>query len=155
MTLHSFGLLPWRTRSDGLEVLLAHMGGPFWARKDARAWTIPKGLPEDDEDPLETALREFTEELGLPAPSTGFVELGEITQRNGKVVRAWAVQHDLDPDAITPGTFTMHWPPRSGRFQSFPEVDRVRWMRPNEAREMVVAAQSAFVDRLVEAIDPA
>lgn len=155
MTVRSFGLLPWRSSADGLEVLLAHMGGPFWARKDAGAWTIPKGLPEPDEEPLETARREFTEELGLPAPRSGFVDLGEVTQSGGKIVRAWAVQHDLDPSGIEPGTFEMPWPPRSGRTQTFPEIDRVRWMRPAEARGLVVTAQSAFVDRLVDAVDGA
>lgn len=155
MTVRSFGLLPWRSTADGIEVLLAHMGGPFWARKDAGAWTIPKGLPEVGEEPLDTARREFAEELGLPAPATGFAEIGEVTQRGGKVVRAWAVEHDLDPDAIRPGTFTMPWPPRSGRIQTFPEIDRVRWMRLDEARVLIVTAQAAFVDRLVDAIDPA
>lgn len=154
MTVRSFGLLPWRPAPEGVEVLLAHMGGPFWARKDAGAWTIPKGLPEADENPLETARREFTEELGLPAPTSGFVDLGEVTQRTGKVVRVWAVGHDLDPEAIIPGTFTMHWPPRSGRTQQFPEIDRVRWMQLDEAGGLIVRAQSAFLDRLVDTVDP-
>ncbi len=148
MTVRSHGLLPWRDADEGVEVLLAHMGGPFWARKDAGAWTIPKGLPADGEPPLTTARREFTEELGLPAPDTGFVELGEVRQSGGKLVRAWAIRIDLDPEAITPGTFQMQWPPRSGRLQTFPEIDRVRWMRPAEARSLIVAAQAAFIDRL-------
>jgi predicted NUDIX family NTP pyrophosphohydrolase len=150
VTAHSHGLLVWRPGGDGeLDVLLAHMGGPYWARKDAGAWTIPKGLPEGDETPLETARREFTEELGLPAPTSGFTDLNEVTQRGGKVVRAWAVQHDLDPEEISPGTFTMQWPPRSGRVQTFPEIDRVRWMGPDEARRLIVPAQASFVDRLL------
>lgn len=150
MTTYSYGLMPWRDAADGLEILLAHMGGPFWARKDAGAWTIPKGLPEgDDETPLETACREFSEELGLPAPTTDFVELGEVQQAGGKIVRAWAVQTDVDPDAIVPGTFQMPWPPRSGHTQTFPEIDRVRWMPPDEARSLIVVAQAAFIDRLL------
>ncbi len=151
MTTYSYGLLPWRDAVDGLEVLLAHMGGPFWARKDAGAWTIPKGLPEgDDETPLETACREFAEELGLPAPTADFVELGEVQQSGGKIVRAWAVQTDVDPAAIVPGTFEMQWPPRSGQTQTFPEIDRVRWMTPDEARALIVVAQAAFIDRLLD-----
>ena len=150
MTTHSFGLLPWRRRGDGVEVLLAHMGGPFWAHQNARAWTIPKGLPEPGEEPLETARREFTEELGLPAPADGFIDLGDITQRGGKVVHAWAIEHDLDPESITPGTFTMMWPPRSGRRERFPEIDRVRWMAPDEATALIVAAQVDLVDRLLQ-----
>lgn len=149
MTIRSHGLLPWRD-IDGLEVLLAHMGGPFWARKDAGAWTIVKGLPDGEEAPLDTARREFTEELGLPAPVSGFVDLGEVTQSGGKVVHAWAVRTDLDPAAIVPGTFEMQWPPRSGRIQTFPEIDRVRWMPPDEARTLLVTAQAALIDRLVE-----
>ncbi|MGJ9421944.1 NUDIX domain-containing protein [Aeromicrobium sp. CF3.5] len=154
MTVRSFGLLPWRVFEEGevgwIEVLLAHMGGPFWARRDAGAWTIPKGLPEPGEDPLETARREFTEELGLPAPTTRFIDLGEVTQSGGKIVQGWAVRHDLDPATIAPGTFEMLWPPRSGRTQTFPEIDRVRWMRLDEARGLIVTAQSTFVDRLID-----
>lgn len=149
MTVRSHGLLPWRD-ADGLEVLLAHMGGPFWARKDVGAWTIVKGLPDGDESPLDTARREFAEELGLPAPGAGFVDLGEVTQSGGKVVHAWGVQTDVDPAAIVPGTFEMQWPPRSGRMQTFPEIDRVRWMSPDEARTLIVTAQIALLDRLVD-----
>ena len=152
MSTHSFGLLAWRRTPDGLEVLLAHMGGPFWAGKDAGAWTIPKGLPGGDETPLATARREFAEELGLPAPDGEAVDLGEVQQRGGKVVRAWAVETDLDPDTIVPGTFEMTWPPRSGRTQSFPEIDRVHWMGPDEARGLIVTAQADLVDRLLEQV---
>lgn len=148
--IRSHGLLPWRDRGEGLEVLLAHLGGPFWARKNAGAWTIPKGLPEGDESPLDTACHEFTEELGLPAPTSGLVDLGEVTQSGGKVVQAWAVSTDLDPETIVPGTFEMQWPPRSGRVQTFPEIDRVRWMTPDEARALIVQAQVALIDRLVD-----
>ncbi|MGA9715068.1 MAG: NUDIX domain-containing protein [Aeromicrobium sp.] len=153
MTTHSYGLLPWRSSVDGLEILLGHMGGPFWASKDAGAWTIPKGLPEGDESPLHTAQREFAEELGLPAPTDGFVDLGEVVQSGGKTVRAWAVEHAVDPESIRPGTFGLVWPPRSGRVQSFPEIDRVRWMSPDRARAVIVAAQAQLLDRLVALLD--
>lgn len=153
MSVVSHGLLLWRGTPEGIEVLLAHLGGPFWARKDVGAWTIPKGLPEGDEEPLATARREFTEELGLPAPTDGFVDLGEVVQSGGKTVRAWAVEHAVDPESIRPGTFEMAWPPRSGRVQSFPEIDRVRWMSPDRARAVIVAAQAQLLDRLVALLD--
>lgn len=154
MSTHSYGLLPWRRSGDRIEVLLAHMGGPFWARKDIGAWTIPKGLPEPGEAPWETARREFTEELGLPAPDGDPVDLGQVRQSGGKTVQAWAVPCDLDPESIAPGLFTMEWPPRSGQQQSFPEIDRVRWMSPTEAAALVVKAQSAFVERLLSHLGP-
>lgn len=145
----SGGLLLWRRTGDGgLELLIAHMGGPFWAKKDERAWSIPKGEVEDGEEPLQTARREWTEELGLPAPDEDPIDLGEVRQKNGKRVRAWAVEGDLDPAAIVPGTFQTEWPPRSGRTQEFPEVDRVAWVDPATARAKLVAAQAEFVDRL-------
>lgn len=150
MAVVSHALVPWRRRGDDVELLVAHMGGPFWARKDDGAWTFPKGLPEGDESPLETARREFTEELGLPAPETGYVEIGEVKQSGGKVVHAWAVETDLDPESVTPGTFEMEWPPRSGRTQEFPEVDRVAWVSPDVARRLLVTAQRAFVDRVLD-----
>lgn len=150
MAVVSHALVPWRRRGDDVELLVAHMGGPFWARKDDGAWTFPKGLPEGDESPLETARREFSEELGLPAPEAGFVEIGEVKQSGGKVVHAWAVETDLDPESVTPGTFEMEWPPRSGRTQEFPEVDRVAWVSPDVARRLLVTAQRAFVDRVLD-----
>jgi predicted NUDIX family NTP pyrophosphohydrolase len=152
----SGGLLLWRRApgGDGLELLIAHMGGPFWARKDERAWSIPKGECEPDEDPLAAARREWTEELGLPAPVGEAVDLGEVRNTSGKRVRAWAVEGDLDPEAIVPGTFELQWPPRSGRTQEFPEVDRVAWVDPDTARAKLVAAQAAFVDRLAGALGP-
>lgn len=148
----SGGLLLWRRApgGDGVELLIAHMGGPFWARKDERAWSLPKGEVEDAEEPLQTACREWTEELGLPAPDGDPVDLGEVRQKNGKRVRAWAIEGDLDPESITPGTFETEWPPRSGTTQEFPEVDRVAWVAPDVARVKLVAAQAAFVDRLLE-----
>ncbi|MGE4425686.1 MAG: NUDIX domain-containing protein [Solirubrobacteraceae bacterium] len=149
----SAGLLPYRRGPDDLRVLIAHMGGPLWARRDERAWSIPKGEHGDDEDPLHAARREFVEELGLPAPDGPMVDLGEVRQGSGKWVRAWAVEADLDPDAIVPGTFEMAWPPRSGRTIVVPEVDRVAWMTVDEARPRLVAAQEAFLDRLAEHLD--
>lgn len=148
----SGGLLLWRRApdGDGVELLIAHMGGPFWARKDERAWSLPKGEVEEGEEPLQTARREWTEELGLPVPEGETVALGEVRQKNGKRVQAWAVRGDLDPASIVPGTFETEWPPRSGRTQEFPEVDRVAWVAPDVARAKLVVAQAAFVDRLLE-----
>lgn len=147
---HSYGLLPFRRTADSFEVLIGHMGGPFWARKDERAWSIPKGLPESSESPLNTARREFMEEIGVTAPTDGFRDLGEIQQSGGKRVTAWAVEIDIDIDDFSPGTFEMEWPPRSGTLQTFPEVDRIAWVDPDQARRQLVAAQTTFVDRLDE-----
>ncbi|TDE02425.1 NUDIX domain-containing protein [Jiangella asiatica] len=144
----SAGIVLWRTGPDGVEVLLGHMGGPFWTRKDAGAWSIPKGEYDDDEEPAAAARREFTEELGLPVPDGDLVELGTVKQSGGKTVTAWALAGDLDPAAVVPGTFELEWPPRSGRRQAFPEVDRVAWFDLGTAREKIVKAQAAFLDRL-------
>ncbi|MFE7234764.1 NUDIX domain-containing protein [Streptomyces sp. NPDC002405] len=146
----SAGLLLYRHAGDGLEVLLGHMGGPFFARREAGAWTVPKGEYDPEEPAWEAARREFREELGLPPPDGEAVPLGEVRQTNGKTVTAWAIEGDLDPAAIVPGTFTMEWPPRSGRTQEFPELDRVAWLGPDRAREVIVTAQTAFLDRLAE-----
>ncbi|WP_406369969.1 NUDIX domain-containing protein [Streptomyces sp. NBC_00647] len=149
----SAGLLLFRHTDDGLEVLLGHMGGPFFARRDAGAWSVPKGEYEPDETAWDAARREFREELGLPPPDGEAVPLGEVTQTNGKVVTAWAIEADLDPAAVVPGTFTMEWPPRSGQRQEFPELDRVEWMTPDRARTLIVKAQAVFLDRLAEHSD--
>ncbi|MFF2383891.1 NUDIX domain-containing protein [Streptomyces sp. NPDC058108] len=146
----SAGLLVYRRTPEGLEVLLGHMGGPFYARRDAGAWTLPKGEYGPDESAWDAARREFREELGLPPPDGAAVPLGEVRQAGGKVVTAWAVEADLDPATVVPGTFTMEWPPRSGRRQEFPELDRVEWFGLDRARAVVVPAQAAFVDRLAE-----
>ncbi|MFF6878565.1 NUDIX domain-containing protein [Streptomyces sp. NPDC012474] len=146
----SAGLLLFRTTDDGLEVLLGHMGGPFFARRDTGAWTVPKGEYEPDEPAWEAARREFREELGLPPPDGEAIDLGEVRQTNGKIVTAWAVRADLDPAAIVPGTFRMEWPPRSGELQEFPELDRVAWFGLDRARAVIVKAQAAFLDRLAE-----
>jgi predicted NUDIX family NTP pyrophosphohydrolase len=146
----SAGLLLFRPSAQGREVLLGHMGGPFFARRDAGAWTIPKGEYEPDESPWAAARREFEEELGLPPPDGEPVALGEVRQTNGKIVTAWAIEADLDPATVAPGTFRMEWPPRSGRFQEFPELDRVAWFGVAHARAVIVTAQAAFLDRLAE-----
>lgn len=158
---HSAGLLLFRrvgtsaprARGDGrLEVLLGHMGGPFWARRDAAAWSIPKGEYTTDETPLAAARREFVEELGVPVPPGDVVALGEVRQSGGKTVIAFALEADLDPATIVPGTFELEWPPKSGRTRSFPETDRVAWFDLDTARGKLVTAQVAFLDRLEAAL---
>jgi predicted NUDIX family NTP pyrophosphohydrolase len=146
----SAGLLLHRAGRAGRELLIAHMGGPFWARRDAGAWSIPKGEHDDDEDPLAAALREFAEELGLPPPDGPTLALGEFRQSAGKRVTVFAREGDLDVAAIRPGEFTMEWPPRSGRTARFPEVDRAEWVSPARAREALVAGQVPAVDALLE-----
>jgi predicted NUDIX family NTP pyrophosphohydrolase len=156
----SAGLLLYRRTPDGtLEVLLGHMGGPFWARKDAGAWTLPKGeYDPDSEDAHDAALREFAEELGLPAPTDpagADLPLGTVRQRAGKTVTAWARCADLDVSLVVPGTFEMEWPPRSGRRATFPELDQVAWWPVPEARRLVVGAQVELLDRLAQAAEAA
>jgi predicted NUDIX family NTP pyrophosphohydrolase len=151
----SAGVLLHRMAGGGAEVLLAHMGGPFWARKDERAWTIPKGEYAEDEDPLAAARREFAEELGAPPPDGPWLDLGEVRQSGGKTVRAWAVQGDFDPAAAVSNTAEIEWPPRSGRRITVPEVDRVAWFALAAARPKLVTAQTAFLDRLATLLDSA
>ncbi|MDN3027784.1 NUDIX domain-containing protein [Streptomyces sp. S.PB5] len=147
----SAGLLLFRHTDDGLQVLLGHMGGPFFARRDAGAWTVPKGEYVAGEEPAwDAARREFQEELGLPPPDGEAVPLGEVRQTNGKVVTVWAIEADLDPATVVPGTFRMEWPPKSGREQEFPELDRVEWFGLDRARDVIVRAQATFLDRLAE-----
>lgn len=146
---HSAGILLFRRVPGPLEVLVAHMGGPFWAAKDAAAWSVPKGELDPGEEPLAAARREFAEELGLPVPGGDPLPLGDVRQRSGKVLTVWAVEGDLDPGDVVPGTFEMEWPPRSGRRQSFPEVDRVEWCDLDSARDRLVAGQRPFLDRLL------
>jgi predicted NUDIX family NTP pyrophosphohydrolase len=136
-------------RDGAREVLLVHPGGPFWAKKDAGAWSIPKGEYEEGEDPRACAVREFEEELGTPLPpDAALTELGTVKLRSGKEVVAFAAGGDLDPDAISSNTFTLEWPPKSGRMQEFPEVDRAGWFPLDQAREKINPAQAAFLDRL-------
>lgn len=147
----SAGLLLFR-EVPHLEVLLGHMGGPYYARKDAGAWSIPKGQVEPDEDDLAAARREFQEELGLPVPDGELFPLGSARQSGGKTVTVWAVEGDLDPAAVVPGTFELEWPRGSGRMREFPEVDRVGWFDLTTAREKLVAGQRPFLDRIAELV---
>ena len=144
----SAGILLFRRTGGGLEVLLAHMGGPLWARRDEAAWSVPKGEYLPDEEPLAAARREFTEELGVPVPDVELVDLGEVRQKSGKVVTVWAGESDLDLTGFAPGTFEMEWPRGSGQSRSFPEIDRVAWFDPAAARIALVAGQREFLDRL-------
>ncbi len=145
----SAGLLMYRLAGGELQVLLAHPGGPFLRNKDEGAWSIPKGEHDPDEEPRAAAAREFAEELGSPPPDGAApLELGEVRQKGGKVVAAWALEGDLDASAIASNTFTMEWPPRSGRTQEFPEVDRAEWFSLDAAREKINPAQAELLDRL-------
>ena len=149
----SAGVLVFRRAGDGgLEVLVGHMGGPFWARRDARAWSIPKGEHGPDEDPVAAARREFAEELGVDVPTGELVDLGTVSQSGGKQVSVWAVEGDLDPATAVSNTFSLEWPRGSGRVQEFPELDRLAWLPIAEARRLLVRAQTAFLDRLQEAL---
>ncbi|EFQ81810.1 hydrolase, NUDIX family [Aeromicrobium marinum DSM 15272] len=145
--LQSAGLLLHRRGAAGVEVLLGHLGGPFWARRHEAAWTIPKGVVEPDEELADTARREFTEELGLPVPPGPWTDLGEVRQSR-KTVRIWTIEADLDPLAVEPGEFEMVWPPGSGTVQRFPELDRVQWFTLDEAEPALVVGQRAFLARL-------
>ena len=149
----SAGILLYRTTAPGaVEVLIAHMGGPLWQRKDAGAWSIPKGEYIPEEDALQAARREFQEELGIPVPASDFLPLGDVTQAGGKVVSVWAAGGDFDPSAAVSNTFEMEWPKGSGRIRTFPEVDRVAWYGVAEARTRLVQGQRPFLDRLTEAL---
>ena len=144
-------MLLHRSTPAAVEVLIGHMGGPFWARKDARGWSIPKGeAAPGEEDLLAVARREFAEELGSAVPATEFLDLGELRVTSGKVLRVWAAAGDLDADATVSNTFTLEWPPRSGRLQEFPEIDRSAWFPVDAAREKLVAGQVPFLDRLLD-----
>jgi predicted NUDIX family NTP pyrophosphohydrolase len=143
----SAGLMMYRRRAEHLEVLLVHPGGPFWAQKDAGAWSIPKGEVGDGEDPFAAAKREFEEETGIK-PSGDFVPLAAIMQKSGKVVRAWAFAGDCDPRDIRSNTFTMEWPPRSGQQREFPEVDRAGFFEVEEAGRKINPAQAALLSEL-------
>jgi predicted NUDIX family NTP pyrophosphohydrolase len=145
----SAGILLYRLRDDQPEVLLVHPGGPFWAKRDLGAWSLPKGEYEEGEDPRACAIREFSEELGVADMPTDLVELGVVRQAGGKEVTAWAARGDVDPSTVSSNTFTMEWPPRSGELREFPEVDRAEWVDSAQAREKLIPAQAAFVDRLL------
>jgi predicted NUDIX family NTP pyrophosphohydrolase len=144
----SAGLLLYRQRDGKVEVLLVHPGGPFWQKRDEGAWSIPKGELADNEDGVDVARREFHEELGAAAPNAEPTPLGEVRQAGGKLVRAWALPGDIDVTHITSNTFEIEWPPRSGKMQQFPEVDRAGWFDLETARRKLLLAQRAFIDRL-------
>jgi predicted NUDIX family NTP pyrophosphohydrolase len=146
----SAGLLPFRRTGGEIEVFLVHPGGPFWKKKDAGAWSIAKGEYESGDDPLAAALREFEEETSFRIESCDCMALGEVRQAGGKLVQAWAVERDLDPAAIRSNTFEMAWPPRSGKMQEFPEVDRAAWFPLPQARIQLLAGQVPFLERLAE-----
>ena len=148
----SAGLLLYRLRGGRPEVLLGHMGGPFWSRKDDAAWSLFKGEHRADEDPLAAARREFEEETGSPPPDGAAIALGEVRQASGKRVVAWAVECDFDPADLSSNTFTIEWPPRSGTQAEFPEIDHAACFDLETARRKLVRAQTAFVDRLERAL---
>jgi predicted NUDIX family NTP pyrophosphohydrolase len=154
MSKLSAGLLLFRRADDGIEVLIAHPGGPIWSRRDAGAWSLPKGATMDHETTLlETARREFHEETGHPAPDSEVFDLGEVRMRSGKVVHGYALEGDLDPRTLRSMQIEIEWPPRSGRVLRVPEIDRVLWAGPAEARRRLNTAQASFVDRLLSALD--
>jgi len=154
--LPSAGILVYRgERPSELEVLLVHPGGPLWAKRDAGAWSIPKGEYEADEDALVAAQREFAEELGVAPPDGPYADLGEIRQKSGKLVHGWAVRGDLDTSEITSNTAVVVWPPRSGRTIEIPEVDRAEWLTIEEAREKINPAQTTLLERLLDLVDDA
>jgi predicted NUDIX family NTP pyrophosphohydrolase len=148
----SAGVLLYRRSASGIEVLLGHPGGPFWARKDDGAWSIPKGEYADGEDPRDAAAREFAEELGSPVPSGPQLDLGTVRLPSGKRLTAYAIEGDLDPAAAVSNTFEMQWPPRSGRMQTFPEIDRVQWFEPAAARVKLARGQVELLERLLSAL---
>jgi len=152
MPKRSAGLLMYRRSGERVEVLLAHPGGPFWAKKDLGAWSIPKGEYEADEDPLQAANREFEEESGV-VPAGSFVALGEIKQAGGKIVTAWAVEGDCDASSLKSNTFSIEWPPDSGRLAEFPEVDRWEWFSLEDAGNRILAGQKEFLERLAKLMD--
>jgi predicted NUDIX family NTP pyrophosphohydrolase len=151
----SSGLLLFRRRERRLEVMLVHMGGPFWRRRDAGGWSLPKGEHEPGEDSLHAARREFAEELGSAPPRGAAIDLGSLTQPSGKVIRAWALNADIDVSEIRSNTFELEWPRGSGKLQRFPEVDRAAWFELTGAREKLIGGQRPFLDRLREQIEGA
>ena len=149
MAKRSAGILMFRKRGASVEVFLVHPGGPFWKKKDAGAWSIPKGEYDEKEGALAAAKREFAEETGIKAQGE-FMPLGQLKQASGKIVTAWALEGDCDPSAIRSNTFAMEWPPKSGRQTEFPEIDRAEWFAPDEARLRIVEGQRELIERLLE-----
>ena len=151
MPKKSAGLLLYRYKEESIEVLLVHPGGPYWRNKDEGSWTIPKG-EFLDEDPLAAAKREFKEETGSAPPDGKYIPLTPIKQKNGKIVSAWAVEGDFDPSTLNSNEFETEWPPKSGRMQKFPEVDRAGWFAPEVAKRKMLSGQGALVDELLHVI---
>lgn len=151
MSTHSYGILLFRFVDSRLQVMLVHPGGPFWEKKDEGVWSIPKGLPENNEEPLEAARREFAEETGFDVDGN-FIELGEIKQSTKKTVHVWALERDLDVTQINSNTFPLEWPPASGNLRNYPEIDKGRWFTIEEARGKILKGQSGFLDRLVKCL---
>ena len=150
MSKRSAGILLFRGRGPAIRLLLVHPGGPFWAKKDLGAWSIPKGEHGEGEDALAVARREFEEELGTQAPAGDAIELGELVQPSRKVITAFALEGEFNPSGLKSNRFEMEWPPKSGLLQSFPEVDRAQWFTLDEAREKILPGQRPFIDRLLE-----
>jgi predicted NUDIX family NTP pyrophosphohydrolase len=151
MILDSAGILPFRFKDNSLQVMLVHPGGPFWAGKDERTWSISKGLFEEDEFPLEAAKREFFEETGHQIEGK-FIDLGEIKQPSRKIVHIWALEKDLDETEVVSNTFTMEWPKKSGIVKEYPEIDKADWFDVSQAKEKLHKGQVSFIDRLIEAL---
>ena len=154
MPRKSAGILLYRFQKEGVEVFLVHPGGPFWVNKDKGSWSVPKGEYNDDEDVLKAAQREFQEETGLSIQGN-FIELGEVRQPSGKRVRVWALENDQEVEDIRSNTFQLEWPPKSGKMQEFPEVDRGGWFSIPEARQKILKGQIPFLDKLEEKIKTA
>jgi predicted NUDIX family NTP pyrophosphohydrolase len=152
MPQRSAGILMYRRQSDAVEVLLVHPGGPFWKNKDEGAWSIPKGLYEEGEDALAAARREFEEETGA-APAGEFIPLGEFKQSSAKIVSVWAVEGEFDVTKLASNTFALEWPPKSGKINDFPEIDRAAWFSLNEARRKILKGQRTALDALVATLD--
>jgi len=152
MPKQAAGILLYRRQPSGLRVLLAHPGGPLWARKDEGAWTLPKGQFTDGEAPLDAAKREFEEEMGSK-PRGDFRELGTVKQPSGKIIHAWAAESDFDVTTVKSNLFSLEWPPKSGRFGEFPEVDRAQWFSVDEARVKILKGQQPFLDRLLALVE--
>jgi predicted NUDIX family NTP pyrophosphohydrolase len=153
MPKKSAGLMLYRRTEPDPEILLVHPGGPFWRKKDEGAWTIPKGEFSEDEDPLTAAKREFEEETGTKPPAGEFIKLKPIKQANNKIVHAWAIEGEFDPSTLRSNTFQMEWPPRTGRLEEFPEVDRAKWFTPEEARKKILAGQIPLIEELLTVLE--
>lgn len=153
MIKQSAGILVYRKRHDTVEVLLVHPGGPYWAKHDKGVWSIPKGEHEADEDMFAAAKREYQEEIGSPAPEGDYMELGETKLKSGKVITAWAVEGNVDPNTIKSNTISIEWPPKSGEKQDFPEVDRAEWLSLETAVIKIHPAQVVYIERLADLLN--